>query len=296
MNSDARVLRGLSIATLIFCILGVLAGGAFLALMISASSMLSDPAFFDLFAQELQSTSSGSAAFDGSSPATTYDYSSMSDQELRDAATLGMNIVIGLAAGYMVLHAVGIVSSIMTMRAIDTPEKLGRAFGWTVAAAVCSAVVFSIITCVCFIIAAWMNSRVRKNFAAYKNTYPGAMYQGGMPVQPGQGAGYNQGTYKQGAPYGQGVVPPQQPVPGQPMPQQPVQPQSQPQQQPVGQSPAPTAQPAQPQQQMPAPAAQPQSAQQPTEQQPAQSAPVAQQPVEQSGQSADSSNEAKTEK
>ena len=275
MNSDTRVLRGLSIATLIFCILGVLAGGAFLALMISASSMLSDPAFFDLFAQELQSTSSGSAAFDGSSPATTYDYSSMSEQELRDAATLGMNIVIGLAVGYMVLHAVGIVSSIMTMRAIDTPEKLGRAFGWTVAAAVCSAVVFSIITCVCFIIAAWMNSRVRKNFAAYKNTYPGAMYQGGMPVQPGQGAGYNQGTYKQGAPYGQGVVPPQQPV---------------------GQSPAPAAQPAQPQQQMPAPAAQPQSVQQPTEQQPAQSAPVAQQPVEQSGQSADSSNEAKTEK
>ena len=48
MNSDMRILRGLSIATMVFSILGVLAGGAFLALMISASSMLSDPAFFDL--------------------------------------------------------------------------------------------------------------------------------------------------------------------------------------------------------------------------------------------------------
>ena len=172
---------------MVFSILGVLAGGAFLALMISASSMLSDPTFFDLFAQELQSSSSGSAAFDGSSPAATYDYSSMNEEQIREAATLGINVVIALAVGYMLLHVVGIVASSMSLRALAAPEKLRRAFGWTVAAAVCAAVVFSIITCVCFIIAAWMNARVRKSFAAFaQGGYPGpGMYQGTMP---GQGA------------------------------------------------------------------------------------------------------------
>lgn len=255
MNSDMRILRGLSIATMVFSILGVLAGGAFLALMISASSMLSDPAFFDLFVQELQSGSSGSAAFDGSSPAATYDYSSMNEEQIRDAATLGINVVIALAVGYMLLHVVGIVASSMSLRAFAAPEKLRRAFGWTVAAAVCAAVVFSVITCVCFIIAAWMNARVRKSFAAFaQGGYPGpGMYQGTMP---GQGAGYNQGMYDQGT----GLVPPQQQIPMQPaQPQQPVQPQ-----------------PAQPVQQQPA------QPQQPSPAQPVQPAQPIQQPLNQS--------------
>ena len=246
---------------MVFSILGVLAGGAFLALMISASSMLSDPAFYDLFVQELQSGSSGSAAFDGSSPAATYDYSSMNEEQIRDAATLGINVVIALAVGYMLLHVVGIVASSMSLRALAAPEKLRRAFGWTVAAAVCAAVVFSVITCVCFIIAAWMNARVRKSFAAFaQGGYPGpGMYQGTMP---GQGAGYNQGMYGQGT----GSVPPQQQIPMQPaQPQQPVQPQ-QPMQ----------PQPAQPVQQQPA------QPQQPSPAQPVQPAQPIQQPLNQS--------------
>lgn len=271
MNSDIRILRGLSIATMVFSILGVLAGGAFLALMISASSMLSDPAFYDLFVQELQSGSSGSAAFDGSSPAATYDYSSMNEEQIREAATLGINVVIALAVGYMLLHVVGIVASSMSLRALAAPEKLRRAFGWTVAAAVCAAVVFSVITCVCFIIAAWMNARVRKSFAVFaQGGYPGpGMYQGTMP---GQGAGYNQGMYGQGT----GSVPPQQQIPMQPaQPQQPVQPQ-----QPM---PAQPAQPQQPVQPQPAqPVQQPAQPQQPSPVQPVQPAQPIQQPSNQS--------------
>ena len=256
---------------MVFSILGVLAGGAFLALMISASSMLSDPAFYDLFVQELQSGSSGSAAFDGSSPAATYDYSSMNEEQIREAATLGINVVIALAVGYMLLHVVGIVASSMSLRALAAPEKLRRAFGWTVAAAVCAAVVFSVITCVCFIIAAWMNARVRKSFAAFaQGGYPGpGMYQGTMP---GQGAGYNQGMYGQGT----GSVPPQQQITMQPaQPQQPVQPQ-----QPM---PAQPAQPQQPVQPQPAqPVQQPAQPQQPSPAQPVQPAQPIQQPSNQS--------------
>lgn len=258
MNSDIRILRGISIATLVFSILGALVGGAFLAMMISVSSMVSDPTFSDLLVQELQSSSSGSAAFDGNTPATTYDFSSMNEQQILEAATLGFNVLIAMAVGYLLLHVVGVVASIMSLRAIDAPGKLGRAFGWTIAAAVCTALVFSIITCVCFIIAAWLNSRIRKSFATsvqggYSGpggTYQGGMYQGGMP----QAGGYGQ------SPYGQQGMPPSQQQPGQqqagqPMPQQPMpqQPAPAPQQpgQPVAQ------QPGQPAPQQPTPAPQP---------------------------------------
>lgn len=274
-NSDFRILRGVSIATLVFAIMGALAGGAFLALMVSASSMLSDPDFFNMFVEELQRSSSGSAAFDGSSAASTYDFSTMNDDQIREAATLGMNVVIAMAAGYLILHVVGIVASIMNLRAANEPEKLRRAFIWTVIAAVCSAVVFSIITCVCFIVAAWLNARIRKSFAAYNQGFPG--YPGGMPGSggmPGGAAGPYSGGY--------GSVPPQQPM----QPQQPVMPQQlppqqqvpqqpmQPQQQPIGQQPIDQSQQQpQPQQQVdqPAqqPAGQPQQAQ-PTQQQVAQ--------------------------
>lgn len=293
-NSDFRILRGVSIATLVFAILGALAGGAFLALMVSASSMLSDPDFFNMFVEELQRSSSGSAAFDGSSAASTYDFSTMNDDQIREAATLGMNVVIAMAAGYLILHVVGIVASIMNLRAVNEPEKLRRAFVWTVIAAVCSAVVFSIVTCVCFIVAAWLNARIRKNFAVYNQGFPG--YPGGMPG--GAADPYGQGGY--------GSVPPQQPA----QPQQPVMPQQlppqqqvpqqpmQPQQQPVGQQPIDQPQqPPQPQQQVdqPAqqPAGQPQQVQ-PTQQQVAQ---PTQQP-QQSGEagSATDSSEASKEK
>lgn len=268
MNSDVRIIRGLNIATLVFSIMGALIGGAFMALMISASSMLSDPTFFNAFVQELQAGSSGSAAFDGSSAANSYDYSSMSDEEIREAAVFGMNVVIGLAVGYLLLNVVGIAASIITLRALSTPEKLRSAFGWTIAGAVCQGVIFSIITCVCFVISAWMISRVRKSFAAYNQGFP---YQGGMPQSgmyqgnpgqmnyptqgnmPGQNGGY-------GAQQPQQPMQPQQPQGGAVQPQQPSQPVAP--QQPVQQQPA--SQPAQLQQ--PADSQQqPQQSDQPTQ-------------------------------
>ena len=250
-NSDFRILRGVSIATLVFAILGALAGGAFLALMVSASSMLSDPDFFNMFVEELQRSSSGSAAFDGSSAASTYDFSTMNDDQIREAATLGMNVVVAMAAGYLILHVVGIVASIMNLRAANEPEKLRRAFIWTVIAAVCSAVVFSIITCVCFIVAAWLNARIRKSFAAYNQGFPG--YPGGMPSgMPGSGGmpGGAAGPYSGGC----GSVPPQQPM----QPQQPVMPQQLPPQQQVPQQPMQPQQAQPTQQQVAQPTQQPQ--------------------------------------
>lgn len=194
---DIRVLRGINIAALVLSIIGVLLGGAFALFMIISSSALSDPQFFDALVAELQATSSGSAAFDGESAATAYDYSSMSEEELRAMAALGVNIVIGLAVGYAILSGVGIVASALTLRNYADPAKLGAAFGWTIAAIVGSLLLGSFVAGILFILSAFMNSRIRKVYRM----------SGGMTGGSGPYAGY------------------QQPQPGQYQPEQPIQPQ-----------------------------------------------------------------------
>ena len=266
MNSNQRILRGINIATLVLSIFALLIGGAFAIMMVSAGSLLNDPTFFNNFLSELQSTSSGSSAFDGESAVNSFDYSGMNEEEIRAAAGLGMGVVIALAVGYILLHVVGLVASILTLRNVLTPEKLRGAFGWTIAAAICTLLGGSFITCACFVGSAFFISRVRKEYAAYT--------QGGMP---GQGMPMN--GYGPGYGSGYGAVPPQQqPInPHQPMGQQPVNPQQpvapQQGQQPAVQQPAfPPADQASTQQsaQPVTPQAQPQQQQSAQPQQPAQ--------------------------
>ena len=209
MNSNQRILRGINIATLVLSIFALLIGGAFAIMMVSAGSLLNDPDFFNAFMNELQSSSSGSSAFDGESAVNSYDYSGMSEEEIRAAAGVGMGAVIALAVGYILLHVVGLVASILTLRNVATPDKLRGAFGWTIAAAICTLLGGSFITCACFVGSAFFISRVRKEYAAYMQ---GGMPGQGMPMN-GYGAGY-------------GAMPPQQqPMnPQQPMGQQPQQP------------------------------------------------------------------------
>lgn len=168
MNSDIRILHGLSIATLVFSILGLLAGGAFLFMVVSASSLLSDPNNYQMIVEELQGASSGSAAFDGSSAASMPDYSALSDEQLKELISVSISAVIVMAVGYMLLHIVGIVASVFSMNVASRPEKAGRAMVWSIVGVVCMALTFSVITCVCFIIEAWMSSRVRRNLASFE--------------------------------------------------------------------------------------------------------------------------------
>lgn len=217
---DIRVLRGINIAALVLSIIGVLLGGAFALFMIVSSSALSDPQFFDALVAELQATSSGSAAFDGESAATAYDYSSMSEEELRAMASLGVNLVIGLSVGYAVLSGVGIVASALTLRNYTDPAKLGAAFGWTIAAIVGSLLLGSFVAGILFILSAFMNSRIRKVYRM----------SGGMSGGSGPYAGYQQ---PQPGQYGQPIQPQQPGQPTQPQlgnVQQPPQPDSDPSQ------------------------------------------------------------------
>ena len=133
MNSDVRIVRGVNIATLVFSVMGALIGGAFLvALLLSASSgtcfqiLIFSICLFRNYRLKffwLRSLLTANSA------ANSYVLIlRRSEEEIRGAASFGMNIVIALAVGYLLLSVVGIAASILTLRALSTPEKLSRCF------------------------------------------------------------------------------------------------------------------------------------------------------------------------
>ncbi len=176
MIPGVGIFRGCNIVALVVSVVGAMLGIAFVVMMFSASSLLHDPDYFQSFVSELQSSSfSGSEAFDGESAVSAYDYSSMSEEELQAAANLGMNIVIGLAVFYLAVQVVGVVACVLSLRALSDPiNRLRTAFIWTVIAALGSAItiftVYAVVTCLCFIVSAVTNRRMRKYFD-YVNQY-----------------------------------------------------------------------------------------------------------------------------
>ena len=138
MNSDMRVMRGLGIATIVLSSLGI-AGGLVIALFMGiASTSLNDPAVVNALVSELQSSGSSSSAFDGSSPYSSYDFSSMTQDEAMDVAQASIMLMVGLSFGYVVAKVVCLVAGIFALRASKNPAKLGGAFGWSIAAAAVS--------------------------------------------------------------------------------------------------------------------------------------------------------------
>lgn len=179
MNSDMRVMRGLGIATIVLSSLGI-AGGLVIALFMGiASTSLNDPAVVNALVSELQSSGSSSSAFDGSSPYSSYDFSSMTQDEAMDVAQASIMLMVGLSFGYVVAKVVCLVAGIFALRASKNPAKLGGAFGWSIAAAAVSLFVGGMISLVLFVILSVFANRARKAFASMGG-------YGGQPPMPGQ--------------------------------------------------------------------------------------------------------------
>ena len=223
MNSDIRVVRGLGIATIVLSSIGIAAGLAVALLMGVASTSLNDPVVVNALVEEMQSSGS-SSAFDDPSAYSSYDFSGMSQDEVMEVASASIMLLVGLSVGFVVVQAVCLVAGIMALRASKDPAKLGAVFGWSIAAAVVSLFVGSIISLVLFILLAVFSSRARKAYAVtgggYQPPMPGQPYQQqpnapqqlGQPAQPQfpqQPGSSNPAQQGQVPP-----VPPQPPAPG----------------------------------------------------------------------------------
>ena len=204
MNPDSRVVRGVSIAAIVLSALGILGGLVIALFMGIASTSLNDPAVVNALISELESSST-SSAFDGSS-SSSYDYSSMTQDETMAVASASIFLMVGLSLGYVLCKVVCLVAGIIALRNCNNPAKLGSAFGWSIAAAIVSFLVGGMISMVLFIVSAVFVSRVRKAYAAA----PMGAYGYQQPQQ------YQQGFQVPQQPVNQQVPPqPQQPMQGQ---------------------------------------------------------------------------------
>ena len=235
MSSDAKTVRGLSIAIIILSAIGilfVLLGFAGLAWF---DMLASDPSFVSELNDAMQATANSSSPFDD-------DYESYRLIASMDATTVVSifvtfgGVLLGLGAACIV---VSLVSGILGVKNCERREKTGAIFGWMIAGAILALLSGRFITMVLTIIAAVYANRLKKAPAAQPAPAQGC-YQQPYPYQQAPYS-YNQQPYRQqpgnpSQPYGYAQPPAN--------PGQPADPGAQPYaQQPYGQQPSASRQP-----------------------------------------------------
>ena len=236
-ESDVRVVRGVSIASIVLAVLAILGCIAAMALYAGLGVVASDPSNFDGYVEyrdDLGATNGIDAQYD------------MSAEDTSALVTMVFGFISAFSGIGVVLCIVSLIAGIMGVRNCRNPQKAGKIFGWSIAGAVCAILMGRVISCILLIVNAVYANRLKK---AAANP---AMY-----AQPAYGY----------APQGFAQPMPQQPVPGTAPMQQPAA-GAVPAQQPMGadapmQQPVAPAQPAAPDQ--PAAPAQPAAPQQPQE-------------------------------
>lgn len=216
MDSDARVVRGINIATVILSALQVLFGLGLVILLGLSTTMLTDPEFISEVIDEMEY--SGSSAFDDGYYNGYYS-SGMSQAEAEAAVSLGITALMTLGVGYTICKIVALVAGIWALRNVNNPAKFGSMFGWAIAAIVMSLITGSFITGALFVVSAVYINRLRRAASMAQQGwgqppygYPQAhqpygqpgLGQPGQPQQPFQPGQQAQAPYNQpGQPYGQ---------------------------------------------------------------------------------------------
>ena len=191
-ESNARTLRGVSIAVIVLSVLaiatfliGTFAVGVF-------GAVASDP---HLYSDGISIEGYNHGQYDSLSPEGV-------------ASLVGLSIGIGMAflVWGMLCAAVSLIAGILGLRNNSKPEKLGAVFGWSIAGAVVAFLSGRIITTILLVVAAVYANKLR-NPAPAPYTQPQSVY--GQPYQP-----------QPPMPYGQPAPQPYQQQAPQPAPQQ----------------------------------------------------------------------------
>lgn len=231
LTSDARVVRGLSIANIVLSSLAIVGAIIILGITAFAVATLNDPSF-------------GAVVEGNLSPSDLRDLET-SGLSSAEALALSAGIVGtgGAAAGIwtLICGVLNLIASIFNLRSCSRPEALKSSFVWAIVGAVAAFLRGALITTVLFIIAAVYLNKLKKanDAAAYAYGQP----QGFVGAPQGYGQqpqGYaNQQAYGQPQNFAQ----PQSPSAPEPygQPQQPVS-----YAQPEASKPAPYGQPAAP--------------------------------------------------
>lgn len=214
LTSDARVVRGLSIANIVLSSLAI--AGAILILGGTALAVIamSDPSLAGIIEESLD-------------PSDLRDLRA-SGLSADEAIAFGTGVVGigGAATGIwtLICGALNLVAGILNLRSCTRPEKVQGSFVWAIVGAVAALFRGALITMALFIVAAVYLNKMKK--ASMAAPYGYGYNQPGFNEQPGacNAAAYNQPAPPR--PYGQPQQPAApQPIAPQPTAQQPITPQ-----------------------------------------------------------------------
>lgn len=172
-NSNARVVRGLSIANIVLSALGILASFFILFLALAVMVAAGDP-----------STASSVEWSFSASEWSELSRLGITPSNINEAGFGAIGIVMGICGVLcLIICVVLLIAAIINLRSTTRPEKVNGSFVWAVVGAVLSILTGSIITGILFIVAAVYLNKLKK---APVNV-PGA-FPAGQPgyAQPGQ--------------------------------------------------------------------------------------------------------------
>ena len=202
LSSDARVVRGLSIANIILSSLAIVGAVITLAFTVLTVVALNDPSVIGAVEGSLSASDLNELRSYG-----------MSEDEML-SVTGGL---IGIFGGFfgvwlLISGVVTLIAGIIDLRSCGKNEKLKGAFVWAIVGAAMAFLRGSIITTVLFIVAAVYLNKLKK----------AAEFPYGQAGMYGQTSPYGQAqTYSQPLPYGQAAAYGQADAYGQPIPPQP---------------------------------------------------------------------------
>ncbi len=198
MSSDAKTVRGLSIAVVVLSALSILAVILGFAALAAFGVVANDPSFVSELNQELQETAQGNTNYFDDDYAV---YQALSET---DASTV-MGVVFGLGAFALAWGLIGsvvpLVSGILGIRNCARRGKLNMTFVWAIIGAVASLLIGNLVTMALLIISAVYLNKLKKAPAEQ----PPYGYNGQSPYGYGQPYGYNPQQpygYGQQQPYG----------------------------------------------------------------------------------------------
>lgn len=184
-SSDARMVRGLSIAVIILSSLAIAGMLVVMFFLGVGGAALNDPRVLN----EIAVIDSGPVVID--------EYHSY-DLDPNDAAALGsfaIGLGVALTLGSILCSAVTLAAGILALRRHNQPEKIGVAFGWSIAGAIAALLTGRIITVVLLVVMAVYLNKLRNPAPAYAAPYgqpaqpyaapyPGQPYDPSQPYQP----------------------------------------------------------------------------------------------------------------
>lgn len=184
-NSDARMVRGLSIGMLILSIVAIVLCLFMIVLFGAAAvTVVNDPAVVEPVSTSIDATIETDPNADVSA---LLDHYGVTSSEMAIASTSAIAVVLVIYGVWaLICNIVMLIASIKGMRNWDKPHKLGGAFGWAIAAIVFSLLCGDLIGMGFFIAIAIYIDRVRKASTAVPSGQPAYAQAPQMPQNPNQ--------------------------------------------------------------------------------------------------------------